>query len=376
MSLIVGKTALNALRPMLVADDGSIDVNVHGGAVGSGDMKARSDIADPATSTFIKCNPDGTLEMTAELDSSNLAKEETLVHVFNKVALTADRTFAIMNRQLGTSGEEVQHTKVMGSEDGATTGIQHQLAVDSAGHLQVDILSGGGTSDATAANQLVSQGKLDNIISNTASLGDTAGRTLLTAQNQTNGNQITKCMGLSGTSQVQLKVDANGVLETSGGGGGGGDASADNQTNGNQRTKVLGNFLGNNVILKCASDGTLYVNNGYDKSHLVKADINTTLVAGAVEAYLGYSNSMFSYSRAVIYGNTTNKTDKIYVNYGSSSSGTFYKDWENPINIDPITGDFFMKLTDLCVPYYRLSKENSTGANETIIIKQSVSQGN
>jgi hypothetical protein len=48
-------------------------------------------------------------------------------------------------------------------------------------------------------------------------------------QTQTNGNQVVKCMGNNGGNNVQLKVDANGVLETSGGGGGG-DATAANQT--------------------------------------------------------------------------------------------------------------------------------------------------
>jgi hypothetical protein len=224
----------NSLHAINVDSTGVLAVDVHGGGSGSGDMKARSDIADPATSTFIKCNPDGTLEMTAELESSNLAKELTLGNVFGKVALTADRTFAIMNRQLGTSGEEVQHAKCMGSKDGTTTGIQHQLAVDSAGHLQVDILSGGGSSDATAANQVVSQGKLDSIISNTGSLSDTANRTLLTAQNQTNGNQITNVKGntvADGTgTATSVLVDADGHLQVDIlSGGGSSDATAANQ---------------------------------------------------------------------------------------------------------------------------------------------------
>jgi hypothetical protein len=51
---------------------------------------------------------------------------------------------------------------------------------------------------------------------------------VLINQTQSNGNQVVKCMGNNGGNNVQLKVDANGVLETSGGGGG--DATAANQT--------------------------------------------------------------------------------------------------------------------------------------------------
>jgi hypothetical protein len=204
--------AANAWNKTVVNDNGALSVDIHGGSAGSGDLKARSDIADPATSTFLKCNADGTLEMTAELDSSGLAKEETLVHVFNKVSLTADRTFAIMNRQLGASGEEVQHAKVMGSEDGATTGIQHQLAVDSAGHLKVYI-------DDMNPDVAVNSGLSTAVL-------QTDGNAILT-----DGSQRVKCYGNFTGTDVQIKVDANGVVETSGGGGGGGsaDSTAANQ---------------------------------------------------------------------------------------------------------------------------------------------------
>jgi hypothetical protein len=208
-------TAENKLKATHVSDDNALKVAISQHLVDGPDMKARTDIADSATSTFLKCDADGKLEIeaTLELDSSSLAKELTLGNVFGKVALTADRTFAIMNRQLGTSGQEVQHAKVMGSEDGATTGIQHQLAVDSAGHLQVDILSGGGSSDATAANQVISQGKLDSVISNTASLGDTANRTLLTAQNTTaiSGDTANIATDVSSIDTKTIKCDTDNI---------------------------------------------------------------------------------------------------------------------------------------------------------------------
>ena len=171
MSLIVGKTALNALRPMLVADDGSIDVNVHGGAVGSGDMKARSVITDPATSTFIKCNTDGTLEMTAELDSSGLSKETTQLLVKSAVEVG----HGAGNNTRGNIGDGATNQNVVCLGYDQPNGKMVSIDVDSDGRLN------------------------------------------------------TKCMGNNAGTNVQIKVDANGVVETSGGGGGSSDSTAANQ---------------------------------------------------------------------------------------------------------------------------------------------------
>ncbi len=81
---------------------------------------------------------------------------------------------------------------------------------------------------------LATEAKQDDMITHLADI-DNQTNSLLTYQvlinqTQTNGNQVVKCMGNNGGTNVQLKVDANGVLETSGGGGGGGDATAANQT--------------------------------------------------------------------------------------------------------------------------------------------------
>ena len=57
-------------------------------------------------------------------------------------------------------------SKCMGSETGATDGTQHQLRVDNQGHLQVDVLTGGG-GDATSANQatqITNQGTINTSI--------------------------------------------------------------------------------------------------------------------------------------------------------------------------------------------------------------------
>lgn len=129
--IVTGMYAFNESTGKLnrcnIDDNGDFKVNIHSTA-GGGDMKARTDIADPATSTFIKCNTDGTLELTAELDSSALAKS----------AIQTDGT---------------QVSKAMGSEDGTKTGTQKQLRVDGNGRLSVDINSGIPTkTDGTAGH--------------------------------------------------------------------------------------------------------------------------------------------------------------------------------------------------------------------------------
>ena len=471
-------TAENKLKATHVSDENELKVAISQHLVDGPDMKARTNIADSETSTFLKCDADGKLmiEATLELDSSSLAKEITLGNVFGKVALTADRTFAIMNRQLGTSGQEVQHAKVMGSEDGATTGIQHQLAVDSAGHLQVDILSGGGSSDATAANQVISQGKLDSIVSNTANNNNTANRTLLTAQNQTNGNQITnikantagdgtgtatsvlvdadghlqvdilsgggssdataanqvvsqgkldsiisntsggnntanrtlliaqnqtngdqitKCMGNFSGAQVQLKVDTNGVLETSSAGGGGGGStqydSASSLPNPTVGTAILGVDSGGlaNVI---STDDTGKVGSVIHGTNLSGEafPVRINQYSGAINVASTVTRSFQSSDTATIpagttyqspyvfmtnvrsiciYGRTTNLTDKItlYCKRTTYLTTDIYKmPSKYDIIPDSATGDFFIQLDAFSGPYLVWGKDNATGASETI----------
>jgi hypothetical protein len=68
---------------------------------------------------------------------------------------------------------------------------------------------------------LATEAKQDDMITHLSDI-DNQTNSLLTYQvlinqTQTNGNQVVKCMGNNGGNNVQLKVDANGVLETSGG---------------------------------------------------------------------------------------------------------------------------------------------------------------
>ena len=94
-----------------IDDNGDLKVNIHASS-GGGDMKARTDIADPATSTFVKCNTDGTLEMTAELSSAGLATS----------AIQTDGT---------------QKTQILGNTSADGTGTAHHIHCDANGNIKV-----------------------------------------------------------------------------------------------------------------------------------------------------------------------------------------------------------------------------------------------
>ena len=107
----------------------------------------------------------------------------------------------------------------------------------SSNKLQVDIVSSAlptnAASETTLADIEAHQGNIEN---NLSSIQSTVSSNKLqtdvitsalptgaaTNATLTDGTQEARCMGNNSGSQVQIKVDANGVVETSGGGGGGG----------------------------------------------------------------------------------------------------------------------------------------------------------
>jgi hypothetical protein len=113
-----------------------------------------------------------------------------------------------------------------------TERLAPQLSRTEAIPVQIMVGSGGANYDALRANGQDLMVMIDDMNPDVAvnsglstAVLQTAGNTILT-----DGTQVVKCMGNNGGTNVQLKVDADGVLETSGGGGGGGgDATAANQ---------------------------------------------------------------------------------------------------------------------------------------------------
>ena len=203
-TLIFGQNrSTNSLHAVEVDATGVVAVDVHGGGTGSGDMKARTDIADPATSTFLKCNPDGTLDISVAIDETGLAteaKQDDMITDLSQIATNTSRLAPQLNR---------------------TEAIPVQIMVGSGG-TEYDALRANGQDLMVMIDDMNPDVAVNSGLSTSAL--QTAGNTILT-----DGTQEAKCMGNNGGSQVQIKVDANGVVETSGGGGGGGDASAANQ---------------------------------------------------------------------------------------------------------------------------------------------------
>ena len=204
-----------------VSDNGDLHVNIHG-TTGGGDMKARTNINDSSTSTFLKCNADGTLEMTAELSTAGLATEakqdagnNTLSSIDNKIilpsVLNSDQlkvndsavvgSLAVLNNNLTTG------VPVMGNTEADGSGTSEHLHTDGNGNLNVQVISSVNTVPANSVNSGITDDP-----ANSMAVG-LRGRTTIT----------------DASTETFLKCDANGVLEVSGGGGGGGDATAANQ---------------------------------------------------------------------------------------------------------------------------------------------------
>jgi hypothetical protein len=167
-------TADDAMKVVKCTDDNALVVDVHGGATGSGDMKARTNISDPATSTFLKCNADGTLELTAELDTSALAKESVQTDGTQKAQVLGntegdgsgtathihtDATGNVLTSIVSTVNIAPANNSNSGINDGpanslavglrartdiADSATETFLLCDASGHLQADIVAGGG----------------------------------------------------------------------------------------------------------------------------------------------------------------------------------------------------------------------------------------
>ena len=94
----------------------------------------------------VEVNADGTLEMTAEIDSSALAKESTLDSFRTENASNLGALATALD-------DGTQITKCMGSETGLVGGSQKQVRVDGNGRLSIDINSGIPTkTDGTAGH--------------------------------------------------------------------------------------------------------------------------------------------------------------------------------------------------------------------------------
>ena len=252
-------------------------------------MSGRTLICGKTTSNSIvpvQVNTDGTLEMTAEIDSSALAKETTLESLRTENASNLG-TIAV------TLDDGTQLAKCMGSEDGTTSGTQKQLHLDGSGNVQTNIVNTVNVSPANTVNSGIT-----NDPANSVAVGLRARQTITDASTET-----------------FLKCDASGVLEVSSSGGGGGSANtnlyptlasittATNFAGGKVESNYVELTNAKNIVINCihTGDATARANFANDIALTVEfTDDNTNTVC-----YSGASTPVFGIGTIDALGNTT-----------------------------------------------------------------------
>ncbi len=151
----------------------------------------------------------GEVEMigTANVDGSG-GKRNAVVNSVGAMSVTQDQAMGQPNN-IG-DGSNMLRTMQYGYDQSA--GQQRPLKVDGDGHLQIDVLSGGG-GDATAANQTTGNASLATIAGDTTSLD-----TKITSGNQGNistGHQVLPyAYAQSSSNFVPIEVNSVGHMET------------------------------------------------------------------------------------------------------------------------------------------------------------------
>lgn len=196
-----------------IDDNGDLKVNIHATG-GGGDLKARSDIADPATSTFLKCNTNGTLEMTAELSSAGLATS----------AIQTDGT---------------QKTQILGNTSADGTGDTHHIHCDGNGNLKVINVSSVNVLPANTVNSGIT-----NDPANSVAVG-LRGRTTIT---DSSTETFLKC-----DTDGHLQIDTAGTLTITG------DTQIKAENDSGSATNIRCNNSGHvkSACIGAESDGTL-----------------------------------------------------------------------------------------------------------------------
>ena len=212
--IVTGMYAFNETSGKLnrcnIDDNGDFKVNIHSTA-GGGDMKARTDIADPATSTFVKCNADGTLEMTAELSSAGLATS----------AIQTDGT---------------QKTQILGNTEGDGSGTSKHIHTDATGNVLTSIVSSVNVLPANTVNSGITNDPTDSVavgLRGRTSINDASTETFLKCD--TDGHlQIDTAGTLTITGDTQIKAEDD-------------SASARNircNNSGHVKSQLIGNTVG------------------------------------------------------------------------------------------------------------------------------------
>jgi hypothetical protein len=250
--LILGKDVANDnYVPISVDSSGHLDIDVQ---VADLVMRANDGNDGAGTDRTVKCDANGELQTTTTLAAGHglatEAKQDTINGTIGDTNSKIDAMRA--SDSLTTVKDSVVQNLTDGSAKakimGLSGGGQYQIATDTSGHLQVDLLSNADTTKATSTNQstmITSLGSLAGCVSGTelqvdlVNTGNVKFEDISSSLNSgTNDNPPNSlAVGLRArqtitdeTTETFLKCNSDGELLTAGGGGGGGDASAANQT--------------------------------------------------------------------------------------------------------------------------------------------------
>ena len=414
---LASETTLSALNTKVTAcDTGSIagTVAVSGGtiAVTSGSLASETTLS--ALNTKVTACDTGSIAGTVAISGGTIAVS-AIPSITGTVAVSGG-TIAVTSASLASETTlSALNTKVTACDTGsiagtvAVSGVSGTVAVSA---TALPLPSGASTETTlNAINNKITFGDA-NTLGSMQCVGiyaernngawaqlqtDMSNNLRTTDANITNGTQITKCMGNFSGSQVQLKVDANGVLETSGGGGGSYTQydSASTLPTPTVGTAVIGVDSGGlanvistddtgkvgSVIHGTNSLGVAYPVriNQYSGAITVDDYVNKTSYLSTQTATIPAGTSNYLYptptslatARSIsIFGNTTNWTDPIYLYAAKNGySGIKYKMWQNPIQPDPSSGDFYINLPLHANPYLYWSKANTTLVAETISVE-------
>jgi len=269
-------------------------------------------------------------------------------------------------------------------------GAVKKLLVDTDGNLQVDVVSMTGGGDATAANQTTMIGHLSTIEGDTTSLDakitacDTTGKaTLLEQQSQT--TQLTTIAG--DTTSLDAKVVAcnTGAVVVSSGNmtesnsgdiltnvsklSQGYDAQVASGGSGLQQVLVYGRDTGGNLdAITTDSNGKLEVNVHDEEKTTANATSSwssTSIPSAGSASTTGID--IQGIKHISIFGNTTNLTDPINVEYSVDNTNWFI-DTSSYVYPDSSSGDFAHNYRNIPFRYVRWNKTNNGVGSETITL--------
>ena len=173
------------------------------------------------TNYYVVVDADGKLESTAgDATSANQATQIANQGTINTSIGTVNTSVGTVNSSIGDTNSKIDAMR--GTSDLGVINTSLGTVNSSIGDTNSKIDAMRGTSDLGVVN--TSLGTVNTSVGTVNTSVGTLNTTL------TNATAQARCMGNFGGAQVQIKVDTNGVVETSGGGGGGGDATAANQT--------------------------------------------------------------------------------------------------------------------------------------------------